>query len=62
MFFFRSPSSQSSIFDNLRETLLTVDQVYFSNFVLLGDFNVNVCNTHPLYSYISNLMSSFSLT
>ena len=60
--FYRPPSSQSSIFDNLCETLLTVDQVYFSNFVLLGDFNVNFCNTHPLYSYISNLMSSLSLT
>ena len=43
--FYRPPSSHSSIFDTLCETLLSVDQTYFSNFVLLGDFNVNFCNS-----------------
>ena len=60
--FYRPPSSHSSIFDNLCETLLSVDQTHFSNFVLLGDFNANFCETPPLYSHICNLMTSYSLT
>ena len=37
--FYRPPSSPSSIFDTLCETLLSVPHSYFSNFVILGDFN-----------------------
>ena len=34
----------------------------FSNFVLLGDFNINVNNpSHPLYSNLCNILNSFSL-
>ena len=61
--FYRPPSSASTIFDSLFETLITVDQSYFSNFVLLGDFNINYfCITHPLYHHLCNLENSFSLT
>ena len=49
--------------NSLFETLITVDQSYFSNFVLLGDFNINYfCITHPLYHHLCNLENSFSLT
>ena len=61
--FYRPPSSATIIFDTLCETLFTIDQSYFSNFVLLGDFNVNYfCNSHPLYQHLCNLTYSFSLT
>ena len=36
--FYRPPSSPSSIFDTLCDTLLSIDHAYFSNFVILGDF------------------------
>ena len=44
--FYRPPSSPSSIFDTLCETLLSVPHSYFSNFVILGDFNVNFDVSH----------------
>ena len=60
--FYRPPSSPSSIFDTLCNTLLSIDHAYFSNFVILGDFNVNFEPSHHLYSHLSDFMTSFSLT
>ena len=61
--FYRPPSSPSSIFDTLSDSLFSIDHTYFSNFVLLGDFNVNIANPdHPLYNKIEELMDSFVLT
>jgi len=60
--FYRPPSSPSSIFDTLCDTLLSIDHAYFSNFVILGDFNVNFEPSHHLYSHLSDFMTSFSLT
>lgn len=63
MFFYRPPSSHCDVFDNLCEALLAVDQSHFSNFVLVGDFNVNfLCESSFLSSHICNLINSFSLT
>ena len=62
-FFYRPPSSHCDVFDNLCEALLAVDQSHFSNFVLVGDFNVNFfCESSFLSSHICNLINSFSLT
>lgn len=61
--FYRPPSSHCDVFDNLCEVLLTIDQSHFSNFVLLGDFNVNyLCESSLLSSHICNLVNSFSFT
>ena len=61
--FYRPPSSPPDIFDNLCELLLSVDLSHFSNFVLIGDFNVNfLCESSSLFPYICNLSNSFSLT
>ena len=60
--FYRPPSSPSSIYDTLCDTLLSIDHAYFSNFVILGDFNVNFEPSHHLYSHLSDFMTSFSLT
>ena len=51
--FCRPPSSHCDVFDNLCEALLTIDQSHFSNFVLLGDFNVNyLCESSFFYLLI----------
>ena len=61
-FFYRPPSSPVS-FDDLCTTLQIIDPANFSRFLLLGDFNVNFCNTHHfLFSHLQDIMLSFSLT
>lgn len=59
--FYRPPSS-SAAFDSLCEVLFSVEQSLFSNFVILGDFNVNFYTTNNLYPHICNATTSFSLT
>ena len=56
--FYRPPSSScSEIFDTLCEALFSVD------ILLLGDFNVDFNNPScHLYSHVSNLMNTFSLS
>ena len=61
--FYRPPSSSVSVMDNLFSVLESLDSSYFSNFVLLGDFNIDFCNPlHPPYSKLTSLMQLFSLT
>jgi len=61
--FYRPPSSTHDIFDTLCNSLFCIPPAYFSNFVLLGDFNVNLLNSdHPLYDKIDMLCNSFSFT
>ena len=61
--FYRPPSSSYCIFDNLFSVLCNhVNLPLFSNFVLLGDFNVNFFDTsHPLFSKLQLVSSSLSL-
>ena len=64
--FYRPPSSSSSIFDIY--TLLTVlclhvNVALLSNFMLIGDFNVNLLNiSHPLLPKLQALASSLCLS
>ena len=45
--FYRSPSAPVCIFDTLLNYLcLHVDVSLLSNFILVGDFNINLCNIH----------------
>ena len=61
--FYRPPSSSVSIFDNLCTTLQIINPAYVSNFLLIGDFNVDFCNpNHFMYSHLIDLLCSFSLT
>ena len=62
--FYRPPSSYVSVFDTLITTLYSsIDVTLFSNFVLLGNFNVNVMNPHhPLFCNIQMLASSLCIT
>lgn len=60
--FYRPPSSSVHIFDDLCNSLHIVNPAQFSNFILIGDFNVNFCNQeHYLFSHVSNILDSFSL-
>ena len=61
--FYRPPSSDVAYFDTLFEAVETLNIVNFYSFVLVGDFNINFCNSsHPLYSRLTNLCNSFQLT
>lgn len=62
--FYRPPNAPTCIFDNILSTLCTyVDVSLFSNFIFLGDFNVNVLNpSHPSFCKLHFLASSLCLT
>ena len=49
--FYRPPDSPSSIFDTVFHSLELIDIAQYSNFIFVGDFNVDFYNhSHPLYS------------
>ena len=61
--FFRPPSSPLAVLEALHCELEHTDPSLFSNFVLVGDLNINFLNTsHPLFSFVSDSLCSFSLT
>ena len=61
--FYRPPSSNSGVFDNLCTALQSLNPSVYNSFVLLGDFNVNYFYTHsPLYARLSDCLSPFSLS
>ena len=62
--FYHPPNSSVSIFDTLLSTLCShINLSLFSNFVLLGYFNVNVLNPqHPLFCKVQTLASSLCLS
>ena len=45
-FFYRPPSSSLTIFDNLFDILCSFKSSLFSNFILLGDFNIERPKKH----------------
>ena len=60
--FYGPPSSPSVFMDNLYTSLQNVNICNFSNFVLLGDFNINYNNpSHPYFTQLCNLIDSFFL-
>ena len=48
---YRPPSYTTSIFDTHCEALFSLKQLYFSNLVVLGDFNINFADS----GYLNNL-------
>ena len=59
---YRPPNSSSDFFDCLYDVLCTLDISLFSNFLLLGDFNVDFSShSHPLFSKLVCITSSFLL-
>ena len=62
--FFHPPGSHTVILDNRLTALCThINPSLLSNFILLGDFNINYLNTsHPLFSKLLSVSNSLSLT
>ena len=61
--FYRPPSSPVDIFDNLFLYLSQLNFPQFSNFILLGDFNVNFYNSnHYLFHKLQDIFNSLGLT
>ena len=60
--FYRPPSSSVFIFDTLFDVLRSLGMSLFSNFVLLGDFNVDVLSNSYLCNHLNNILYSFHLT
>ena len=59
--FYCPPNSSSELMDALYTYLENLDITCFTNFILLGDFNIDFCNTsHHLFCKLSNLMHVFS--
>jgi len=56
-----SPPNASDVLDTLFSTLCSLDAIReFANFIMVGDFNVDVSNhNHPLFSKLFPITSSF---
>ena len=60
--FYRPPSSSALIFDTLFSYLESLDINQYSNFIMVGDFNVDVSNhSRPLFSKLRDMSESFGL-
>lgn len=61
--FYRPPGSLCTTMDYLCTSLASIDLSRFSNFVLIGDFNINYEDPHhPLYHQLQSVVQSFSLS
>ena len=58
--FYRTPLSVSCVLDTCCDILFSLSHSYFTDFVILGDFNVNFTDSRHLYGHQSDFMSSFS--
>ena len=59
-FFYRLPSSTTSIFDTLFSYLGSIN---VCNFILFGDFNINFDNPcHPMYSNLCTITTLYCLS
>ena len=46
--FYRPPSSTPSLLDDLSEYLESINSAQFKNFIIIGDFNIDVASYHHL--------------
>ena len=59
---YRPPNSSNDFLDYLYDVLCTLDISLFSNFLLLGDFNIDfLSQSHPHFSKLVCITSSFLL-
>ena len=60
---YRPPSAPVSFFDKLFTILHELAPFRFASFVLIGDFNVDICNSeHPYYYKLQSIIETFSLS
>ena len=61
--FYRPPSADVAYFDTFCNVVESLDIVKYSNFILLGDFNIDFCNSsHPMTTKLTNFCNSLMLT
>ncbi len=61
--FYRPPSTSANVFSQVSAYFDNLCITQFSNFIFLGDFNVNFKDpTHPCYKSLSDIMSLYSLS
>ena len=61
--FYRPPSSLSSLLDSLCAFLASIQIHQFTNFIFVGDFNINFCthSCHPHFPLLESMSQSFGL-
>ena len=60
--FYRPPSSAPEILDHICEHLDYLNIAQYTNFIIVGDFNIDVSNcSHPLYAKLNSIMSTYRL-
>jgi len=60
---YRSPSCPVSFFDNFCNALHFLNPSRFTNFTLIGDFNIDFCNSsHPYFHKLLAITKPFSLS
>ena len=60
--FYRPPASSVALFDSLLDVIYVVNPFQFSQFVIVGDFNVNMMVCSSYNSYIVSFCSHFNLS
>lgn len=61
--FYRPPSSGPEILDNVCDYFDSIDTAKFTNFIILGDFNIDVStHSHPLSAKLNVIMSTYNLS
>lgn len=59
---YRPPSHSCDVLNFLYDTLFSLNTSLLTNFILVGDLNIDFCNhNNPLYSKLVSVISSFSL-
>ena len=60
--FYRPPNSTIDLLTSLALHLEKIDLSQFSNFMLLGDFNIDYSNpSHPLFNKLNHIVCTFGL-
>ena len=61
--FYHPPSSAPSLLDDLSEYLKSIDCAQFKNFIIIGDFNIDMSSSsHPMHYKLCSVMSTHSLS
>ena len=61
-FFYRSPATSVALFDSLLDVIYVVNPIQFSQFVLVGDFNVYMMVCSSYHKYIVSFSSHLNFS
>ena len=60
---YRPPSSAPSLMDDLAEYLESINSAQFKNYIVIGDFNIDMSSTsHPMYNKLCSVMTTHCLS